>query len=115
MAKIIAVDFDGTLCENCWPGIGAEKEPVTWYVKRRKDAGAKLILWTNRKGEQLEEAVRWCAERGITFDAVNENLPEIVKAFGGDTRTVYADDYLDDKMVPLPEKTEGPKRGRFRR
>ena len=25
-AKIIAVDFDGTLCENKWPEIGAEND-----------------------------------------------------------------------------------------
>ena len=26
MNKIIAVDFDGTLCEESWPGIGAAKK-----------------------------------------------------------------------------------------
>ena len=44
----------------------------------------------------------WCKEHGIIFDAVNENLPEIVKAFGGDCRKIYADEYIDDKNV-LPD------------
>ena len=99
--KIIAVDFDGTLCENAWPGIGPARTGVIDYVLGQQMTGAKLILWTNRNGERLEEALKWCAARGIAFDAVNENLPEIVQAFGGDTRKVYADEYLDDKALSL--------------
>lgn len=102
---IIAVDFDGTLCENAWPGIGPARAGVIDYVLGQQMTGAKLILWTNRKGERLEEAVKWCAERGIAFDAVNENLPHIIEKFGGDTRKVFANEYLDDKAV-LPEAVE---------
>ena len=102
MSKIIAVDFDGTLCQNAWPKIGPVNAPVMDYVKRWKASGARIILWTNREGERLTEAVAWCAEQGLTFDAVNANLPEMIRRFGGDSRKVYADEYLDDKMVPLP-------------
>ena len=104
MNRIIAVDFDGTLCYNAWPDIGAENEAVMDYVKHQRATGAKLILWTNRVGERLDEAVAWCRDRGLEFDAVNENLPEIVARFGGESRKVYADEYLDDKAVPLPVK-----------
>ena len=106
---IIAVDFDGTRCDNAWPGIGPARAGVIDYVLGQQMTGAKLILWTNRKGERLEEAVRWCAARGIAFDAVNENLPEIVERFGGDTRKVFADEYLDDKAV-LPDSVEKMRR-----
>lgn len=34
--RTIAVDFDGTLCEYAWPNIGAEKENVTAYVRKKK-------------------------------------------------------------------------------
>ena len=102
---IIAVDFDGTLCENAWPGIGEARAGVIDYVLGQQATGAKLILWTNRRGERLDEAVKWCAARGIAFDAVNENLPEIIDRFGGDTRKVYADEYLEDKAV-LPDAVE---------
>ena len=34
---------------------------------------------------------------GLKFDAVNENLPEIVEGFGGDSRKIYADVYIDDR------------------
>lgn len=107
--KIIAVDFDGTLCENAWPGIGPARTGVIDYVLGEQMTGAKLILWTNRVGERLDEALEWCAERGIAFDAVNENLPEIVQAFGGDTRKVFANEYLDDRAV-LPEMVEKKRR-----
>lgn len=102
---IIAVDFDGTLCENAWPGIGEARAGVIDYVLGQQATGAKLILWTNRRGERLDEAVKWCAARGIAFDAVNENLPEVIDRFGGDTRKVYADEYLEDKAV-LPDAVE---------
>lgn len=106
---IIAVDFDGTLCENAWPGIGPARVGVIDYVLRQQATGAKLILWTNRRGERLAEAVAWCAARGLAFDAVNENLPEIIERFGGDTRKVFANEYLDDRAV-LPESVEKKRR-----
>ena len=107
---IIAVDFDGTLCCNAWPAIGAPRNGVIDYVLWRQKGGAKLILWTNRTGQRLDEAVDWCRERGITFDAVNENLPEMLERFGGDCRKVFADVYLDDKAMK-PEEAE--RQGRF--
>jgi len=115
MTKIIAVDFDGTLCEEAWPGIGKEKSAGIEYVKQKQAAGWKAVLWTCRKGRRLEEAVKWCGERGIVFDAVNENLPGIIRAFCGDTRKIYADEYLDDKAVRPPEKPPENARGRAKR
>ena len=98
-SKIIAVDFDGTLCHNEWPNIGEPHYDVINYVLKEQKKGANLILWTNRNGEQLEKAVAWCLQYGIVFDAVNENLPEIISLFGGDTRKVFANEYLDDRAV----------------
>lgn len=94
--KIIAVDFDGTLCENKWPNIGEPNQEVLDYVLSEQQKGAKLILWTNRSGLRLEDAVCWCGMRKLFFDAVNQNLPEIIKKFGSDTRKVFANEYIDD-------------------
>ena len=99
--NIIAVDFDGTLCENKWPEIGIPYEELIEYLKKRQANGEKLILWTNRVGNQLDEAVKWSAEKGLVFDAVNENLPEIVEAFGVDSRKIFANEYIDDRNRPL--------------
>ena len=99
---IIAVDFDGTLVTNAFPNIGSPIKPVIEYVKCRQSKGARLILWTNRVDERLKEAVTWCAEHGIYFSAINENLPDIIKAFGSDCRKIFANEYLDDRAV-LPD------------
>ena len=98
-APIIAVDFDGTLCENKWPEIGAPKWNTIQTRVAAQAAGARLVLWTNRVGARLREAVEWCRNRELEFDAVNENLPEIKAAFTTDCRKVYADIYLDDRAA----------------
>lgn len=94
--NIIAVDFDGTLCENKWPEIGMPNEELIEYLKRRQANGEKLILWTSRNEEQTKDAVEWCKDHGLVFDAVNDNLPEIVEAFGGNCRKIFANEYIDD-------------------
>lgn len=95
--NIIAVDFDGTLCENKWPEIGMPNEELIEYLKKRQANGEKLILWTSRNEEQTKEAVEWCKKYGLVFDAVNDNLPEIVEAFGGNCRKIFANEYIDDR------------------
>ena len=98
---IIAVDFDGTLCENEYPNIGAPKDNVITAVKQYHNFGWKIVLWTCRNGNQLLEAIEWCEEHGLKFDAVNCNIPEVQQEFGGDTRKVFANVYLDDRNVLL--------------
>lgn len=97
--KIIAVDFDGTLCENKFPNIGAPNVTLINRLKGCRARGDKLILWTCRVGEMLNAAVNWCAGQGLEFDAVNENLPEVLEAYGSDTRKIYAHEYIDDKAA----------------
>ena len=97
---VIAVDFDGTLCESAWPGIGAPNELLIKTLKDFKRWGAKIILWTNRTGAYEEDAVKWCEEQGLIFDAVNENLPEVYAKFGY-MRKIMADVYIDDKSVDI--------------
>ena len=95
-SKIIAVDFDGTLCTNCYPYIGDANLILIDYLKIQKENGSKIILWTCRAGQLLDDAVTWCKKQGLTFDAVNENLPEIIETFGSDTRKIFANEYIDD-------------------
>lgn len=96
---IIAVDFDGTLCEDRFPEIGAEIPLRVLTVKHMQQIGIKTILWTCRDGKPLENAIEWCKKHYLKFDAVNENLPEIQEKWGGDTRKIYCDHYIDDKNL----------------
>ena len=96
---IIAVDFDGTLCKNAFPEIG---NPNTYLIKdliKRRDQGDKVILWTCRVFEQVTKAVDWCKSYGLEFDAVNQNLPEVIAHWAGEGRKIYADMYIDDRAV----------------
>ena len=95
--QIIAVDFDGTLCTDCFPKIGQPNTALIELLKGLRRQGRQIILWTCRCGNQLEEAVEWCRKWELEFDAVNENLPEIIERYGSDGRKIYADVYIDDK------------------
>ena len=99
--NIIAVDFDGTLCENKYPEIGEPNMELIDFLMNCQLNGDKVILWTCRNEEQTKAAVDWCSEKGLIFDAVNENLPEIITEFGGDTRKIFANVYIDDRNVSL--------------
>ena len=102
---IIAVDFDGTLITgNTWPDVcGEPNRKLISFLIGQKNKGNKIILWTNRtdvpekESYPLRDAVEFCRAAGLEFDAVNENLPEIIQAYGSDSRKVSADTYIDDK------------------
>ena len=93
---IYAVDFDGTLCKNAWPKIGEPNEALISELILARELGDKVILWTMREDKLLDEAVTWCREHGLRFDAHNDNLPEQQKYYGNNPRKIYADVYIDD-------------------
>ena len=97
---IIAVDFDGVLCEDRFPYIGRPKEQVIELIKQLIDQGHEVILWTSRTDNELENAVRWCKWMGLNFCSVNENAPSNIaqyqSMYPNGTRKVYADYYIDD-------------------
>lgn len=99
MRKAIAIDFDGCLCADAYPAVGDPNWTVINRAKAEQRAGAGLILWTCREGKLLEEAVSACKSWGLTFDAVNESLPDWIQSFGTKPRKVGASEYWDDKAV----------------
>ena len=96
---ILAVDFDGTLCENKYPRIGAPNRALIDSLIVARSKGDKVILWTCRAGKELSAAVKWCKGLGLEFDAVNDNLPEIVETFGSNNRKIFAHYYIDDRSL----------------
>lgn len=93
MRDAIAIDFDGCLCVNAYPGIGDPNWAVIAKAKERQAAGAGLILWTCREGQLLQDAVAACQSWGLTFDSINESLPDWIEAFGTRPRKVGATEY----------------------
>tara|TARA_R110000796_G_scaffold147143_1_gene263961 strand:+ start:231 stop:569 length:339 start_codon:yes stop_codon:yes gene_type:complete len=105
----IAVDFDGTLCERAFPKIGTQTKDQKRLMEaliQKREHGDKLILWTNRGDNKeypaLSEAIEWCRERGLEFDAINENLPG-QKKLSGPSPKVMADIYIDDLAINVKD------------
>lgn len=96
---IIAVDFDGTIVEHCYPEIGKEIPFATTTLKMLIADRHQLILWTVRRGELLQAAVDWCRERGVEFYAVNKNFPEEVVENDGCYNKVNAELFIDDRNL----------------
>lgn len=97
LQKAIAIDFDGCLCENAYPDIGAPHWNIIAAAAAAQSNGAAIILWTCREGKLLQDALEACDRWGLRFDAVNDSLPSWKEAFGNDSRKVGADEYWDDK------------------
>jgi len=94
----IAVDFDGTIVENKFPGIGREKIFAFRTLRELQRQGHQIILWTFRTGKQLEEAVEFCRRHGVEFYAVNKSFPEEV--FDETvSRKIDADIFIDDRNL----------------
>jgi len=98
--KVAAIDFDGTLfTEDAFPEVGRPIPENIFYVKTIQSEGVQLILWTNREGKLLEDAVEACKSVGLEFDAINQNLQWRIDMYGNDCRKIGADIYLDDKAI----------------
>jgi len=110
---IVAVDFDGTLVDHVYPEIGKPVEGAFDWLRRFKEAGAFLILYTMRADERgsksiamfpgerkfLSEAVEFCREQGIEFDALNRNPTQDEWT---SSPKAYAHIYLDDAAFGCP-------------
>ena len=95
---IIAVDFDGTIVEDAYPKIG---KPILFAfetLKKLQEDGYRLILWTYRYGDKLDEAVAFCKSKGVTFYAINKSFPE-EQYNESMSRKIHADLFIDDRNV----------------
>ena len=110
---IIAVDFDGVLCEDKFPDIGAPKYGVISAIRQLIDDGHEVVLWTTRNGSELTKAVEWCTDRGLHFCNVNGPAPSNAKAYkdvyATESRKIYADVYIDDHNIDLYGEVATPR------
>lgn len=95
---ILAIDFDGTVVDDAYPGIGKPKIFAFETLKRLQKDGHRLILWTYRSGKHLDEAVEFCKLNGIEFYAVNASFPE--ESYDTSrSRKIHADLFVDDRNI----------------
>ena len=91
---IVAVDFDGALSlDSQYPNIGRFNTHLYEALMKLRGIGWSIVLWTCREGKELKEAVEWCANNGLEFDAINENSSHVPFK----SRKVVADIYIDDR------------------
>lgn len=95
---IIAVDFDGTIVEHRYPSIGRIRPLAFETLSKLQAKGHRLILWSHRAGQKLDDAVMFCLSHDIEFYAVNKNYPEEVWN-ENDSRKILADIYIDDRNL----------------
>ncbi len=96
---IIAIDFDGTLHWGQYPNIGIIAQGAVENIMKLRRDGHYIIIWTCRTGDLLTEAINWLCEWGIPYNRINDNHPSNKVEFGGNTRKIYADVYIDDKQI----------------
>ncbi len=105
--KTICIDFDGTLCDFAFPGIGTIKKGAKDAMKLFKYMGYYIIIYSCRTSHRhyeifggdpdsptLErphviEMKNWLDENGIVYDEIDD----------GSKGKPLADYYVDDKAI----------------
>lgn len=104
MNKIIAVDFDGTLCTGNYPDAGKQKlihKIILWYVKKEQKKGAIIILNTLRNTDELiKTALAFCNTHNFYPDLVNENYQPCIDKYK-DSRKIACTLNIDDTNIGL--------------
>lgn len=94
----IAVDFDGTCVTHEFPNIGKDIGAIP-ILKELVEKKHKLILFTIRSEETLDEAKQWFVQNDIPLFGVNSNP---IQWKFSKSRKVYANLYIDDAALGCP-------------
>ncbi|NAW50794.1 hypothetical protein GNY06_05145 [Elizabethkingia argentiflava] len=97
--KKLAIDFDGTIVEDAYPGIGRAKIFAFETLSKLQSEGYRLILWTYRSGKSLQEAIDFCRKNGLEFYAVNSSFEGEVFDAAKQSRKIDADLFIDDRNL----------------
>ncbi len=111
LQKVIAVDFDGVLCDSVFPEANHQNlvnKFFLWYVKRKQKHGWLVTLWTCREDNGLkkyalsrQKAIAFLQSLSFYPDFINENDPSRIEKYGIDSKKVSADIYIDDRNIGL--------------
>lgn len=94
----IAIDFDGTCVTHEFPHIGKDIGAIP-VLKELTEKKHKLILFTIRSGETLDDAKKWFEENGIPLFGANKNP---IQWKFSKSQKVYANLYIDDSSIGCP-------------
>lgn len=69
----IAIDFDGTCVTHEYPNVGKDIGAVP-ILKQLVNSGHKLILYTIRSNAELDDAINWFSENGISLYSIQQDI-----------------------------------------
>jgi len=95
----IGVDFDGTIVKHKYPEVGKSIEGALDVMEELIAAGHKLILYTMRSGDRLQDAVDYLEENGIVLYGVNENPSQ---KYWTESVKIFCNYYIDDASINCP-------------
>lgn len=99
--RTVAIDLDNTILKyKGWKGSShflEPKEGAREAIKKLKDMGFTIIIWTCRSNE--DEVARALQDYDIPFDHINEN------PYGppNTSNKIYADYYIDDRAIEFKD------------
>jgi uncharacterized HAD superfamily protein len=100
---ILSIDFDGTICEQSFPEVGALRKNADKYIRKLYEDGHEIIINTCRTGKYEGMAQDFLDANNIPYYYINSNLPEVIAKYKQDCRKISADVYIDDKcLMGLP-------------
>ena len=74
---IIAVDFDGTCVKHRYPMVGEDVDGAVSVLKELVRKGHKIILYTMRSGDTLDDAISWFIDNDIELWGINRNPEQL--------------------------------------
>lgn len=107
MKPTLAIDFDGTLCDHEYPGIGEVKEGAREALRVFREMGYHILIYTCRTSShhfeifggtpgdkalerpRVQDMIAWLNEHDIPYDEVDD----------GSRGKVLAAAYIDDRAV----------------
>lgn len=106
---IIAVDFDGTCVKHRYPMVGEDVDGAVSVLKELVRKGHKIILYTMRSGDTLDDAISWFIDNDIELWGINRNpeqyggktMPKIIICQG--TRSSGKTDWTKQWVLKDPE------------
>ena len=94
LRKIIAVDFDGTICEEVYPECGAPKKGVKRYLKALRKKGFSVWIYSCRSNKKIKHI----GEKKMIQYLKKEKIP-YDKVISGYTGKPLVDYYIDDRSI----------------
>lgn len=98
MEMEICIDFDGTCVKHEYPIVGEDIGAVP-VLKEIINCGNKLILFTMRSGEELQDAINWFKKNDIDLYGIQTNPTQ--KEWTSSPKA-YAQLYIDDAALGIP-------------